>query len=57
MSTGILSLLTTLIWLASIQEFLKPDNSQSNRKIVIFMSAGTVLTLVLTVSLFQSLHS
>ncbi|MCR8848064.1 hypothetical protein NQ095_06565 [Rossellomorea sp. SC111] len=57
MSTGILSLLTTLIWLAAIQEFLKPDNNQSNRKIMIFTSAGTVLTLVLTVSLFQSLYS
>ncbi|MBN8193464.1 hypothetical protein JI667_15040 [Bacillus sp. NTK074B] len=56
MSTGMLSLLTTLIWLVAIQEFLKPDKCQSNRKVMILTSAGSMLTPVLTVSLFQSLH-
>lgn len=56
MSIGILALLTVGIWFVAIQEFLKPEKTQSNRKIVTLTSAGSLLTLVLTISLFQNFN-
>jgi hypothetical protein len=55
MSTGIMTLLTTLIWLVAIQEFQKPERKQNNRIIILSTAAGSLLTLILTISLFQSL--
>lgn len=55
MPMGILSLITFVIWFVVIQEFLKPEKNQSNRKIMMLTSAGSLLTLVLTISLFQTL--
>lgn len=55
MSTGIMALLTTLIWLVAIHELQKPERKQNNRTIIISTAAGSLLTLVLTISLFQSL--
>lgn len=55
MSMGILSLITFVIWFVAIQEFLKPEKNQSNRKIMMLTSAGSLLTLALTISLFQTL--
>lgn len=50
----IIILLTFFIWFSSIQEFLKPEKNQSNRKIISLTTAGSLLTLVLTISLFQN---
>ncbi|GAB1808460.1 hypothetical protein [Priestia megaterium] len=55
MSMGILSLITFVIGFVAIQEFLKPEKNQSNRKIMMLTPAGSLLTLVLTISLFQTL--
>ncbi|UXH46344.1 hypothetical protein N5C46_09990 [Rossellomorea vietnamensis] len=55
MSTGIMALLTTLIWLVAIHEFQKPERKQNNRIIILSTAARSLLTLVLTISLFQSL--
>jgi len=55
MSMGIISLITFVIWFVAIQEFLTPEKNQSNRKIMVLTSAGSLLTLVLTISLFQTL--
>ncbi|WP_275210948.1 hypothetical protein [Priestia aryabhattai] len=55
MSMGILSLITFVIWFVAIQESLKPEKNQSNRKIMMLTSAGSLLTLALTISLFQTL--
>ncbi|MFD2627556.1 hypothetical protein [Oceanobacillus kapialis] len=54
MSMGIISLITIGVWFVAIQEFLKPEKKQSNRKIIILTSSGSLLTLVLTISLFQN---
>ncbi|KOP75621.1 hypothetical protein [Priestia megaterium] len=43
MSMGILSLITFVIWFVAIQEFLKPEKNQSNRKIMMLTSAGSFL--------------
>ncbi len=56
MSMGIISLITFVIWFVAIQEFLKPEKNQSNRKIITLTSAGSLLTLVLTISLFQNFN-
>ena len=52
----IIILLTFFIWFSSIQEFLKPEKTQSNQKIITLTSAGTLLTLVLTISLLQDFN-
>lgn len=56
MSLGIISLITFVIWFVAIQEILKPKKDQSNRKIITLTSAGSLLTLVLTISLFQNFN-
>jgi len=50
-----IALLSIAIWYVAIQEFSKPEKKQSSRKIVTLTSAGTLLTVILTVSLFQDL--
>ena len=56
MTIGIIALISMAIWFVAIQEFLKPEKTQSNQKIIILTSAGSLLTLVLTISLFQDLN-
>ena len=53
MSINIISLTAFIIWFVAIKEFLKPEKEQSNRKIITLTSVGSLLTLVLTISLFQ----
>lgn len=53
MTIGIIALITMAIWFVAIQELLKPEKTQSNQKIITLTSAGTLLTLVLTISLVQ----
>lgn len=52
MNIGYIALVTLAIWLVVIQEFLKNEKDQNSKKIIILSSAGTLLTLVLTISLF-----
>ncbi|MGG4266265.1 hypothetical protein [Peribacillus simplex] len=54
MSIGVLALVTTVIWIVQIYELIKPEEKQDNRKIIVLMSFGCLLTTVLTVHLFQS---
>lgn len=56
MTIGIIALLTMAIWIFAIQEFLKPEKTQNNQKIIILTSAGTVVAVVLTASLFQNIN-
>ena len=55
MGINIVTLIAFIIWYLAIQEFLKPEKKQSNRKIITLTSVGTLLTLVSTVSLFQNI--
>ncbi|ASV67436.1 hypothetical protein MKX67_01405 [Cytobacillus sp. FSL W7-1323] len=55
MSTGMLSIIaiaSIVIWLAVSNEVLKTENSRS--KLITLMTAGTLTTVILTISLFQS---
>lgn len=63
MSTEIISLValvSIVIWSAVSRELIKSSkekNKEKNgRKIITLMSAGTLLTLVLTISLFQNIQ-
>ena len=63
MSTDIISivaLVSIVIWSAVSRELIKSSkekNKEKNgRKIITLMSAGTLLTLVLTISLFQNIQ-
>lgn len=55
MSTGMLSIIaiaSIVIWLAVSNEVLKTENSRP--KLITLMTAGTLTTVILTISLFQS---
>ncbi|MEK4198050.1 hypothetical protein [Cytobacillus sp. FSL K6-0265] len=55
MSTGMLSIIaiaSIVIWLVVSNEVLKTENSRS--KLITLMTAGTLSTVILTISLFQS---
>ncbi|GAA0440945.1 hypothetical protein GCM10008983_17570 [Lentibacillus halophilus] len=54
MSMSIISLASMFIWIAVIYELIKPSKEVSWRKTIPLMSAGSLLTLVLTVQAFQN---
>jgi hypothetical protein len=54
LSIGILALVTMILWIIQINELLKPEEKQDNRKTIILTSFGCLLTTVLTVHLFQN---
>ncbi|KAB8136750.1 hypothetical protein F9U64_09575 [Gracilibacillus oryzae] len=51
----LIAMATIVIWIAQSRELMKPSKEQSGKTIVTLTSAGSLLTLVLTISLFQSL--
>lgn len=53
MLISIISIVSIFIWVAVILELNKDSKKQNNQKIIILTSVGTLLTLVLTISLFQ----
>ncbi|WP_203334778.1 hypothetical protein [Planococcus beigongshangi] len=56
MTIGIIGLLSIIVWYMAVKELSKPEKNQSNRKIITLTSSGTLLTLILTVSLFQNFN-
>ncbi|MED3550213.1 hypothetical protein [Cytobacillus praedii] len=55
MAMSIIAIASAFIWIAAIYEIIKPSKEQNNRKIITLTSFGTLLTLIITISLFQSL--
>ncbi|WP_163582061.1 hypothetical protein [Gracilibacillus saliphilus] len=51
----IIALAAIVIWIAQSQELMKPSKEQNGRKIVTLTAGGSLLTLVLTISLFQDI--
>lgn len=49
----IIALAAIAIWSLQTYELMKPSKEQNNRKIVLLTSAGSLFTIILTVSLFQ----
>lgn len=52
---GLLAIVTSIIWVTMTNELMKSSETQNGRKIVTLMTAGTLFTSILTVSLFQNL--
>lgn len=55
MNLTIISIASAIVWIAAIYELLKPSEKQNNRRIITLTSFGTLSTLVITISLVQSL--
>lgn len=55
MSINIISIISIIIWIVLITELIKPSKEQNGRKIVTLVTAGSVSTLILTVSFIQNI--
>ena len=55
MSINIISIVSIIIWILLITELIKPSKEQNGRKIVTLVTAGSVSTLILTVSFMQKI--
>lgn len=55
MMIGIIALISTVIWITLIYELVKSSKDQNGRKIFLLTSTGTILTMVLSISLIQRL--
>ncbi|TXL57798.1 hypothetical protein FHP05_14845 [Cerasibacillus terrae] len=54
MTMTLIIIASMFIWIVAINELIKPSKKQNDRKIIILTSFGTLSTLIITVSLFQS---
>ncbi|CAM3900261.1 MULTISPECIES: hypothetical protein [Bacillus cereus group] len=54
MSINVISIVSIIIWIVLITELIKPSKEQNGRKIVTLLSAGSLSTLILTISLIQN---
>ncbi|SLM96413.1 hypothetical protein FM106_11490 [Brachybacterium faecium] len=55
MNLTIVPILSIIVWYFAIKELSKSEHKQNIRRVIILTAAGTLLTSVLTVSLFQHL--
>ena len=51
----IVTIVSFVIWIVVSQEAVKPSKEINWRKMISLLSVGTVLALVITISLFQTL--
>ncbi|MFS0875270.1 hypothetical protein [Solibacillus isronensis] len=51
----VLAIISTVIWITVSKEAIKPIKEVDRRKMITLLSAGTLTTIILTVSLFQHL--
>ena len=56
MSINIISIISIIIWIVLITELIKSSKEQNGRKIVTLVTAGSVSTLILTVSFIQNIR-
>lgn len=55
MNLTIVPILSIIVWYFAIIELSKSEHKQNIRRVIILTAAGTLLTSVLTLSLFQHL--
>ncbi|QII49312.1 hypothetical protein G3M81_11420 [Bacillus paralicheniformis] len=58
MSTSVVTIIaifSVVIWIAVSREVVKPTKMINRRKMITLLSAGTLSTLIITISLFQNL--
>ncbi|MEC5425752.1 hypothetical protein QGM71_19980 [Virgibacillus sp. C22-A2] len=59
MSTDIITIVaivSIVIWIAVFRELVKSSKEKNGRKIITLISAGSLSTLILTISLFQNIQ-
>ncbi|MDU1848426.1 MAG: hypothetical protein E6778_23205 [Niallia nealsonii] len=54
MVMSIIAIASAFIWITAIYEIIKPSKKQNIRKIITLITFGTLSTLIITISLFQS---
>ncbi|WP_413363353.1 hypothetical protein [Lysinibacillus sp. 3P01SB] len=52
----IAAILSIVIWIAVSRELVKTPKEKNGLKIITLMSAGTLSTVILTISLFQKIQ-
>lgn len=52
---AVVAIVSIVIWIAVSREAVKPTKEINWRKMISLLSVGTLLALVITISLFQSL--
>lgn len=57
MTVGLISITSILVWIAVAKELSKPSEKQNKPKIMTFTALGLASTILITVSLFQTLIS
>ncbi len=55
MSINIISIVSIIIWILLFTELINPSIEMNGRKIVTLVTAGSVSTLILTVSFIQNI--
>ncbi|MDF9759488.1 hypothetical protein OKW24_001261 [Peribacillus simplex] len=55
MSTTAVTIVSAVIWIAVSREVVKPTKMINRKKMITLLSAGTLSTLIITISLFQNL--
>lgn len=52
----IVAIVSIVLWIAVSRELTKSSKEKNGRKIITLMSAGSLSTLILTISLFQNIN-
>lgn len=52
----IAAIISIIIWIAVSRELVKTPKEKNGLKIITLMSAGTLSTVILTISLFQNIQ-
>ncbi|CAM4028366.1 hypothetical protein [Lederbergia lenta] len=53
---NIVAIVSIVIWIAVSRELVKPSKEKNGQKIITLMTAASLSTLILTVSLFQNIQ-
>ena len=56
MTIGIISIISIVLWITVTKELGKSSKERNKQKLITLMSAGSLSTVILTISLFQNLQ-
>jgi uncharacterized membrane protein len=52
----IVAIVSIVVWITVSQELIKPSKEKNKKKIITLISAGSLSTLILIISLFQNIQ-
>ncbi|MDQ0230168.1 hypothetical protein [Metabacillus malikii] len=56
MSTGVIAIVSIVIWIAVSKGLVKSSKELNRRKLFTLMCAGSISTLIITISFFQNIQ-